>query len=124
MKIDLSGVTAIVTGSTGGIGFAISGLAECGATVVVNGLKIVEILDGRFGAPEDFQQPSGHVTDEDRLELCCAAADQRQDRTASQAGFRHATLATAVRLLHPQAGKKPFADGNNSPGFGAFPYSF
>ena len=39
MKIDLSGMTAIVTGSTGGIGFAIArGLAECGATVVVNGL--------------------------------------------------------------------------------------
>ena len=39
MKIDLSGKTAIVTGSTGGIGFAITrGLADCGATVVVNGL--------------------------------------------------------------------------------------
>jgi NAD(P)-dependent dehydrogenase (short-subunit alcohol dehydrogenase family) len=39
MKIDLSGKTAIVTGSTGGIGFAIArGLADCGATVVVNGL--------------------------------------------------------------------------------------
>ena len=40
MKIDLSGKTAIVTGSTGGIGFAIArGLAACGATVVVNGRK-------------------------------------------------------------------------------------
>ena len=39
MKIDLSGKTAIVTGSTGGIGFAIArGVADCGATVVVNGL--------------------------------------------------------------------------------------
>lgn len=38
MKIDLSGKTAIVTGSTAGIGFAIAkGLAEAGATVVVNG---------------------------------------------------------------------------------------
>ena len=37
MKIDLSGRTAIVTGSTGGIGFAIArGLAACGATVVAN----------------------------------------------------------------------------------------
>jgi NAD(P)-dependent dehydrogenase (short-subunit alcohol dehydrogenase family) len=35
----LPGKTAIVTGSTGGIGFAIArGLADCGATVVVNGL--------------------------------------------------------------------------------------
>ena len=40
MKIDLSDKVAIVTGSTGGIGFAIShGLAACGATVVVNGYE-------------------------------------------------------------------------------------
>lgn len=38
MKIDLSGKTAIVTGSTVGIGFAIAqGLAETGANVIVNG---------------------------------------------------------------------------------------
>ena len=38
MKIDLSGTTAVVTGSTGGIGFAIAkGLAGAGAGVVVNG---------------------------------------------------------------------------------------
>ncbi|GAB4069849.1 SDR family oxidoreductase [Ancylobacter sonchi] len=38
MKIDLSGKTALVTGSTEGIGFAIAkGLHEAGATVVVNG---------------------------------------------------------------------------------------
>src|SRR5215467_12017962 len=38
MNIDLSGKTALVTGSTAGIGYAIAkGLAGCGATVVVNG---------------------------------------------------------------------------------------
>lgn len=38
MRIDLSGTTAIVTGSTAGIGFAAAlGLAEAGARVVVNG---------------------------------------------------------------------------------------
>jgi NAD(P)-dependent dehydrogenase (short-subunit alcohol dehydrogenase family) len=38
MKIDLSRKTAIVTGSTAGIGFAAAkGPAEAGATVVVNG---------------------------------------------------------------------------------------
>jgi NAD(P)-dependent dehydrogenase (short-subunit alcohol dehydrogenase family) len=38
MRIDLSGRTALVTGSTAGIGFAIAqGLAGSGATVVVNG---------------------------------------------------------------------------------------
>ena len=39
MEIDLSGKTSIVTGATGGIGLAIArGLADCSATVVVNGL--------------------------------------------------------------------------------------
>jgi NAD(P)-dependent dehydrogenase (short-subunit alcohol dehydrogenase family) len=38
MKIDLSGKTALITGSTAGIGHAIAkGLAATGATVVVNG---------------------------------------------------------------------------------------
>jgi NAD(P)-dependent dehydrogenase (short-subunit alcohol dehydrogenase family) len=38
MQIDLSGKTAIVTGSTRGIGFSIAkGLAQAGATVVING---------------------------------------------------------------------------------------
>jgi NAD(P)-dependent dehydrogenase (short-subunit alcohol dehydrogenase family) len=40
MKIDLTGKTALVTGSTAGIGQAIAaGLAEAGAKVVVNGRK-------------------------------------------------------------------------------------
>jgi NADP-dependent 3-hydroxy acid dehydrogenase YdfG len=38
MDIQLHGKTAVVTGSTAGIGFAIAkGLAESGAAVVVNG---------------------------------------------------------------------------------------
>ncbi|MFL5267915.1 MAG: SDR family NAD(P)-dependent oxidoreductase [Stellaceae bacterium] len=57
MKIDLSGKIAIVTGSTGGIGFVIAhGLAVCGATVVVNGRKRSAVdkatADMRSGAPE------------------------------------------------------------------------
>jgi NAD(P)-dependent dehydrogenase (short-subunit alcohol dehydrogenase family) len=40
MKIELSGKTALVTGSTAGIGFAIAhGLAESGAKVFLNGRK-------------------------------------------------------------------------------------
>ena len=45
MRIDLAGRTAVVTGSTGGIGFAIArGLAQAGARVVVNGRS-----DGSIG---------------------------------------------------------------------------
>lgn len=45
MHIDLNGKTALVTGSTQGIGFAIAkGLAEAGAHVVINGRK-AEVVD-------------------------------------------------------------------------------
>ena len=40
LNIDLNGKTAIITGSTAGIGYAIVlGLASCGARVVINGRK-------------------------------------------------------------------------------------
>lgn len=46
MNIDLSGKTAIVTGSTSGIGFAIAqGLAASGARVVVNGRTAARVDD-------------------------------------------------------------------------------
>ena len=46
MKIDLSGKTAIVTGSTAGIGFAIAkGLAEAGAVVILNGRSEAAVED-------------------------------------------------------------------------------
>lgn len=46
MKIDLSGKSALVTGSTGGIGFAIArGLQEAGAQVVINGRTPDNVAD-------------------------------------------------------------------------------
>ncbi|MCS5723149.1 SDR family oxidoreductase [Herbiconiux sp. CPCC 203407] len=46
MRIDLSGRTALVTGSTSGIGFAIAcGLADAGAEVVVNGRSADRVAD-------------------------------------------------------------------------------
>jgi len=53
MKIDLTSKTAVVTGSTAGIGHAIAkGLAEAGATVVVNGRK-PEAVDAAVKAIRD-----------------------------------------------------------------------
>ena len=52
MIIDLSGKTALVTGSTEGIGFAIArGLADAGASVIVNGRTAakVDAAVGRLG---------------------------------------------------------------------------
>lgn len=49
MRIDLTGKHAVVTGSTGGIGFAIAqGLAAAGAAVVVNG-RTQAAVDGAVG---------------------------------------------------------------------------
>lgn len=46
MKIDLAGKSALVTGSSEGIGFAIAqGLAQAGATVVVNGRSQAKVAE-------------------------------------------------------------------------------
>ncbi len=48
MKIDLKGKTALVTGSTTGIGYAIArGLAAAGADVTINGRTQAKIDSGR-----------------------------------------------------------------------------
>lgn len=53
MKVDLTNKTAVVTGSTGGIGLAIAkGLAQAGAKVVVNGRK-QETVDKGIAAIHD-----------------------------------------------------------------------
>ena len=58
MMIDLSGKTAIVTGSTLGIGYAIAkGLGECGASVVVNGRKQADV--DRAVAALSAEAPAG-----------------------------------------------------------------
>ena len=68
MNIDLTGKTAIITGSTEGIGFAIAkGLAETGATVVVNGRTSAKVdaavarLGGNArGVATDLGTAGGH----------------------------------------------------------------
>ena len=70
MKIDLSGKTALVTGSTSGIGFAIAkGLAGSGADVVINGrsqdkvdasVRRLEGAGGKVrGVAADVSTPAG-----------------------------------------------------------------
>ena len=61
MHIDLTGKTALVTASSGGIGFAIaSGLAESGAHVVLNGRTEHTVTDAKHRLLEKL--PNAHVT--------------------------------------------------------------
>lgn len=67
MKIDLSGKTALVTGSTRGIGFAVArGLAQAGAAVAINGrteeavIKSVNALSTDF-PKADFYKVVGDI---------------------------------------------------------------
>jgi len=87
MKIDLSHKTAIVTGSTEGIGFAIAqGLAEAGATVVINGRTAAKVnsavsrLGGTArGVAVNLGTASGHAT--------LFAAEPRADIVVSNLGI-------------------------------------
>lgn len=78
MKIDLSGKTAIVTGSTLGIGFASArGLAEAGAAVIVNGRK-PDTVERAVGALKDTVTGAdirGVVADVGTAEGCDALVD-------------------------------------------------
>jgi NAD(P)-dependent dehydrogenase (short-subunit alcohol dehydrogenase family) len=87
MKIDLSNKTAIVTGSTEGIGFAIAqGLAGAGATVVVNGRTSAKVeaavkrLGGAArGVAADLGTADGHAQ--------LVAAEQQADIVVSNLGI-------------------------------------
>jgi NAD(P)-dependent dehydrogenase (short-subunit alcohol dehydrogenase family) len=82
MKIDLSRKTAIVTGSTLGIGFAIAkGLAESGATVVLNGRKQAAV-DRAVAALKEAvpdAQPRGFAADLGTAEGCEALVAAEPD---------------------------------------------
>ncbi len=86
MKIELSGKTAIVTGSTAGIGLAIAqGLAQAGAQVVVNGRSrdkveaaIAKVGHGARGVAADLGSVDGCEA--------LVAAEPRCDILVSNAG--------------------------------------
>ena len=60
---DLKGKTAVVTGSTSGIGLAIARkMAGAGANVVINGFgEAAAIEKERAGIESDFKVKDGHV---------------------------------------------------------------
>lgn len=75
MKIDLSGKTALVTGSTAGIGFAIAkGLLAAGAEVVINGRSAATVEEAvetlRSGQPD--ANVRGIAADAGTAEGCAA----------------------------------------------------
>jgi NAD(P)-dependent dehydrogenase (short-subunit alcohol dehydrogenase family) len=75
MNIDLSGKSALVTGSTGGIGFAIArGLARAGAAVALNGRKqaAVDQAVARLRSDLSAAQVRGVAGDLGTAEGCAA----------------------------------------------------
>jgi NAD(P)-dependent dehydrogenase (short-subunit alcohol dehydrogenase family) len=91
MKIDLSGKTAVVTGSTGGIGFAIAkGLAEAGATVVLNGRTqdAVDAAMARIAQASPSAAVRGKAADLGTAEGCAAlvAAEPQADVLVNNVG--------------------------------------
>jgi NAD(P)-dependent dehydrogenase (short-subunit alcohol dehydrogenase family) len=92
MHIDLTGKTAIVTGSTAGIGFAIAkGLAEAGASVVLNGRdrKPVDQATARLRSGVPDAQVRGVAGDLGTAEGCAAlvAAEPSTDILVNNVGI-------------------------------------
>jgi len=112
MNIDLSGKTAIVTGSTAGIGLAIAkGLVTAGAKVVVNGrteaavAKAVAELAGAVSgaAIEGFAGDLGAAAGCDRLaRLSTLRRAGEQSRHLRPAGFLRNTGRRMGALLRGQ----------------------
>src|ERR1700694_405234 len=100
MKIDLSGKTALVTGSTVGIGRAIAkGLAQAGAAVIVNGRTSAKVEAAAASLKSEFPGANIRriVADVSTAEGCAALV----------------RAAPAVDILINNAGifePKPFAD--------------
>jgi len=82
MNIDLSGKTAVITGSTGGIGLAIaSGLAQAGAQVVVVGRDQgrVDAALAHIAQQTGRSDAKGVVSDPGTAEGCAALIAQQPD---------------------------------------------
>jgi len=87
MNIDLNGKTAIITGSTEGIGFGIAaGLARAGATVIINGrtqAKVDAAVARIGGSARGVAADLGSIDGHDQL----VAAEPRADIVVSNLGI-------------------------------------
>lgn len=96
LLFDLTGRTALVTGSTRGLGFSYArGLAEAGASVILNGTNAARLEEALGQLREAGHRACGYVfdvADEAAIEQVFAELDQRRvavDIVVNNAGIQH-----------------------------------
>lgn len=98
IQTDLSGQTAIITGSTSGIGAALAdGLAACGANIILNGLgdaAEIEALRAQMAATHGVEvryHPANMVKPDEIADLIGFASTEfgRLDILVNNAGIQH-----------------------------------
>lgn len=103
MKIELDGLTALVTGSTQGIGYAIArGLAAAGARVIVNGRSTETTGAARARLLDDLAGDADFAAlDDDAREarVVALAADLATEAGARTALFQHPDVDVLVNNL-------------------------
>jgi gluconate 5-dehydrogenase len=93
---DLSGRTALVTGSSRGLGFAIArGLAQAGAALVVNGVH-----DERLGVAARTLRSEGFAVREARFDVCDEAAVEAAFAALDAAGVAVDILVNNAGIQH------------------------
>jgi NAD(P)-dependent dehydrogenase (short-subunit alcohol dehydrogenase family) len=103
MKIELDGTTALVTGSTQGIGFAIArGLVAAGARVIVNGRSAESTAAARARLLDDLSGDADFAAldrDAQEARVVTLAADLATEAGARQAVFQHPEVDVLVNNL-------------------------